>query len=226
MIASVKYNRRVYNRSSSAAAPARGNTRLSQAFRRAYACREMGLDLIHANIYPVDPDAPLTAFNLALYENLSHRIFNDVEKALILSKLSEQFGCSQDLIIQDYMPLLQLAPNEKVLEAYLKLAEFEEELKRYIAQHNVPLTVIELLAGLSSEDRHSLFSLIAALKLGLNKLKELLSYLEEIALRDGSSITDILSSPEIQELLSHEKHNGPQKSKSCVAPSESGDFPT
>ena len=191
--------------------PCQGRYQIIAGFRRAHACREMGLDKVHANIYPVDPDAPLMAFNLALYENLSHRRFNNVEKALILSKLSEQFACPQDLIIQEYMPLLELAPNQKVLDAYLKLAEFEEELKRYIAQHDVPLTVIELLADLSGEDRRSLFALIADLKLGLNKLKELLNYLEEIALRDELSMTEILSSSEIQEILANEKHSGPQK---------------
>jgi len=191
--------------------PCQGKYQIVAGFRRAHACREMGLELIHANIYPVDPDAPLMAFDLALYENLSHRSFNDVEKALILSKLSGQFGCPQETVIQEYLPLLQLAPNAKVLDAYLKLADFEEELKRYIAQHDVPLTVIELLAGLSSDDRRSVFSLISELKLGLNKLKELLTYLEEISLRDARSITAILSAPEIQDILTQETHSGPQK---------------
>ncbi|MCP4402830.1 MAG: ParB N-terminal domain-containing protein [bacterium] len=191
--------------------PCQGKYQIVAGFRRAYACREMGLELIHANIYPVDPDAPLPAFDLALYENLAHRTFNSVEKALILSKLSGQFGCSQDTIIQNYMPLLQLAPNERILATYLKLADFEEELKHHLAQHDVPLTVIELLASLSNDDRHSVFSLISHLKLGLNKLKELLNYLEEIALRDALSITEILSAAEIQEIVAHEKYSGPQK---------------
>ena len=191
--------------------PCQGKYQIVAGFRRAYACRDMGFDQIHANIYPIDPDTHLMAFDLALRENLSHRIFNHVEKALILSKLSGQFACPHELILQEYMPLLELAPNEKVLKTYLKLWDFEEELKKYIARHDVPLTVIELLAGLSSDDRRSIFTLVSELKLGLNKLKELLNYLEEIALRDGQSITNILSVPEIQEILANEKQSGPQK---------------
>lgn len=193
------------------ACPCQGKYQIIAGFRRAYACRTLGLEMIHANIYPIDPAYPLPAFCLALYENLAHRRFNDVEKSLILTKLFHRFGCSKDEIIHDYMPALQLAPNEKVLEIYLKISECEEELKQYIAQHEIPLSMIELLTNLSSDDRRAMFSLISNLKIGTNKLKELLTFLDEIALRDNCSIHHILHEETIQDLLRHEKYSGPQK---------------
>lgn len=178
-----------------------GKYQIIAGFRRAYACRELGLDVVHANIYPVDPENPLAAFCLALYENLAHRRFNDIEKAMILKKLIGQFQCPGEDVIQDYMPLLGLASNDKVLEIYLKLAEFDDNLKQYIVAHDFPLALIELLASLSPEDRQAVFTLAAALKLGVNKVKELATHADEIARRDGCSLSQILADPRIQEIL-------------------------
>ena len=191
--------------------PCQGSYQIVAGFRRAYACREIGLETIHANIYPVDPENMQAAFCLALYENLAHRTFNDVEKSIILSKLTGQFGCSRDDVIQNYMPALQLAPNEKVLETYLHIVEFEEDLKRYIATHDVPMNMIELLENLSPEDCRVVFTLISTLKLGVNKVKDLLTNLEEIALRDSCSLQAILDDPHVSEILSHERYTAPQK---------------
>jgi hypothetical protein len=188
-----------------------GKYQIISGFRRAHACKEIGLPVIQANIHPIDPDARLSAFLMALYENLAHRQFNDVEKSLILHKLLHEFECPRDEILQGYMPALQLAPNEKVLDIYLKLARFGEELKQYLAEHDMPLTILEIFTTLSDADRGAVFSLISEVRLGLNKLKELLSDLEEIALRDGCSLAQILDDENIQHVLDDEKLPGPQK---------------
>lgn len=190
-----------------------GKYQIVTGFRRAYACRELGIPIMNANIYQVDPDNPLAAFLLALYENLAHRTFNDVEKSLILSKLLGRFECSRDEVIRNHMPVLQLAPNRKVLETYLRIIEFEEEIKQYIAKHDVPMTIIDLLASLPSEDRRAVFTLFFTLKLGINKIKELLTYLEEIALRDSCAIHQVLADPKIYEIFQQKKYPLPQKAE-------------
>ncbi|GAK57026.1 hypothetical protein U27_03990 [Candidatus Vecturithrix granuli] len=191
--------------------PCQGKYRILAGFRRAYAGRAIGLETIHANIYPVEPDHLLSAFLLALYENLAHRAFNDVEKSLILTKLLYRFGCSRDDVIRDFLPLLGLAPHEKVLDTYLSIFTFEEALKAYLATHEVPMTVIELLSTLSAENRNVVFALLSTLKLGINKLKDFLVLLEEIAFRDQQTIADILAEPGIQAIFRHDKYSGPQK---------------
>lgn len=180
-------------------------------FRRAHACRKMDIEMVNVQIYPIDPADTLPAFSLALYENLSHRNFNDVEKALILSKLLQEFQCRREDVIHTYMPLLELAPHEKVLATYLHLWQFEAQIKRYIADHAFPMTVYELLATLSVEDRQAVFEIISSLKPGVNKLKELLNFLDEIARRDHCPMHRILADPSIREIVEHEKYTAPQK---------------
>jgi len=190
-----------------------GRYRIIAGFRRAYACRKLGLEAVNAKIYPLDPENNLTAFLLALSENISHRTFNDIEKSLILTKLFDQFRCGRDDVIQNYMSILELAPNSKVLDTYLKIAGFEEKIKRYIAAHEFPMAMSELLAKLSSDDRTAVFTLTSTLKLGVNKIKQLLTDLDEIALRDSCSIHHVLGDKQIQEILTHEKYSGPQKTE-------------
>jgi ParB-like chromosome segregation protein Spo0J len=107
--------------------PCHGGYQIVAGFRRAYACRKIGIDVVNANIYQVEPENSLGVFWLVLSENASHRRFNDVEKSLILTKLTEQFHCNRDEVMRTYMPLLELSPNDKVLEIYLKIADFEED---------------------------------------------------------------------------------------------------
>ncbi len=188
-----------------------GKYQIVSGFRRAYACREVGLPMIQANIHPVEPEARLSAFLMAFYENLSHRQFNDIEKSLILHKLLNEFECPRDDVLHGYMPALQLAPNEKVLDIYLRLIDFEEALKEYIAEHEMSLSILELLTTLAETDRRAVFTLISRLKIGLNKLKELLTDLDEIALRDECTLSQVIEGSDVQHILNNEKLPGPQK---------------
>jgi ParB family transcriptional regulator, chromosome partitioning protein len=49
------------------------------------------------------------------------------------------------------------------------------------------------------------------LKLGLNKQREILTMIQEIAFREHLTVQDILYSPELQEIMVHEKWDRSQK---------------
>jgi hypothetical protein len=57
----------------------------------------------------------------------------------------------------------------------------------------------------------ALLSLISPLKLGENRLREILTFLEEIAKRDQLTIREIVKLPEIQAVLSHQELTPPQR---------------
>jgi hypothetical protein len=56
--------------------------------------------------------------------------------------------------------------------------------------------------GWNELDREALFRLVAGLKIGENHLRDLMDWVEESALRDGSSIQDILASKAIADIES------------------------
>lgn len=193
--------------------PCSGGYRILAGFRRAYACRQLGISTLNAYLYHVPPENPVTAFWLVLQENASHRAFNAVEKALILTKLLTQFQCERAEVIEHYLPLLDLQPANKVLDIYLRVSDFADPLKAYLAEHDVPMNLLELLGNLAPDDRQAVFALMAELKLGVNKIKELLGYLDDIALRDGQSPAQILQDQHIQQILTDDTLQGPQKAE-------------
>lgn len=193
--------------------PCSGGYKILAGFRRAYACRRLGLTSVNAHLYQVSPDNRLAAFWLALQENASHRTFNVVEKSLILTKLQRQFQCARADVIKDYLPLLELAPHGKVLDIYLNIHEFTDTIKEYLASHELSMNLLESLGNLKPGDRQAVFTLIAELRLGVNKIRELVTYLDEIALRDACSLADIVNSDRIQSVLTNDALQGPQKAE-------------
>jgi hypothetical protein len=98
-----------------------------------------------------------------------------------------------------------------VLDAYLPVCGFEEPIPAYVADHDVPMAELDLFNTLSAEDRRAVFALIIALKLGVNKIKDLLTLLDDLALREQRPIHTILADERIQTLLRQEQTPAPQK---------------
>jgi hypothetical protein len=115
------------------------------------------------------------------------------------------------MVIKKYLPLFNLEADEKILNTYLSLFQMEEEIKIYILKEEVSRTNIRRISNLSPKDRMALLSLISPLKLGENRLREILTFLEEITKKDRLTILEILKRPEIQAILSHQELTPPQK---------------
>jgi len=89
----------------------------------------------------------------------------------------------------------------------------EKEVKRYVLEEEVSRTNIRRISALSSKDRMALLSLISPLKLGENRLREILTFLEEISKRDQLSIKEIVKRPEIQAILSRRELTPSQRAE-------------
>ncbi|MEW5723521.1 MAG: ParB N-terminal domain-containing protein [Thermodesulfobacteriota bacterium] len=151
------------------------------------------------------------ALLLALEENLGHRVFNDAEKTLAVKALSRFFQLHE--IAAGYLSRLDLPPRVEVAERFLALAELGNAGLDALASGRLdPETALRLL-GRPEEDRAAAASLLAALEPGLNKRRQILTWLEEIARREGLSFETILSSAEVREVLDSPTLNRPQKER-------------
>jgi hypothetical protein len=115
------------------------------------------------------------------------------------------------MVTKKYLPLFDLEADEKILNTYLSLIPMEEEIKQYVLKEEVSRTNIRRISSLSPRDRMALLSLISPLKLGENRLREILTLLEEITKRDRLTILEILKRPEIQAVLSPQEFTPPQR---------------
>jgi ParB family chromosome partitioning protein len=173
-------------------------------FRRIFIIEEMGGSDILSMVLDEKEKDDLQLFFMSLHENLTTRGFNTVEKAVALDKLVHQFHIDPIVVIKKYLPLFDLEADEKILNTYLSLIPMEEEIKRYVLKEDVSRTNIRRISALAPKDRMALLSLISPLKLGENRLREILTFLEEIEKRDRLTIREILKKPEIQAVLSHQ----------------------
>ncbi len=191
----------------------RGGYRIVSGFRRLWVCQELGKDEVLAMVFEEGEKNDKELFLLSLQENLTTRSFNMVEKAMVLQKLISFFHLEPSEIIKTYLPLMSLEPNEKILNTFLALSEMEEEVKKYILKEEVSRSNIRLLARIDSKDRLSLIPFLSRLKLGENRLREVLSLLLEISKRDGKNIENILHRPDLQATVAQEELTTAQRTE-------------
>lgn len=177
-------------------------------WRRVLACRKLSLKSIPVFISREMDD--LEAFKLTIYENLSIRKYSIVEKAEILKKI-KGFGAGEKEIVRKYLPLLDIPPLLKYLDPYLRIAEFELELKQLIHSRNTDFNVLKLLVEFSPPERTLLLPYI--LPLGKNKQRDLVTTIYELSRKEGMSVTDILSLPDVGKISDDEKLSPLQKAE-------------
>ena len=182
-------------------------------FRRISVTKEMGKSEIESKVFEEKEMDEFQLFSLSLHENLTTREFNAVEKAVALDKLIHCFQIDPIIVVKTYLPLFSLEPNEKILNTYLSLARMEDEIKTYVLKEEVSRSNIRRLSTLTPVDRTAILSLISSLKLGENRLKEVLTLLEEISRRNQCREKDIVQRSDIQDVLSQKELTPSQKTE-------------
>jgi hypothetical protein len=89
----------------------------------------------------------------------------------------------------------------------------EDEIKTYVLKEEVSRSNIRKLSAFTPDDRMAILSLISPLRLGENRLRETLTFLEEISRRNQCSARDIVGRPEIQAILSQKELTSSQKAE-------------
>lgn len=189
-----------------------GHYQIICGFRRLGILRELGWSDVPAMVLEEEKD-DLQLFEISVRENLTTRGFNPIEKAIIVDKFIHQFGIESSRVIHTYLPLLSLEPNEKILNTYLALAQMEEEVKEYILKEEVSRTNIRKLSTFSEEDRKVLIPFLSSLRLGENRLREILNLLDEIARRDRTHVGEIVRRSELQVILSRKELTPSQRTE-------------
>jgi len=190
-----------------------GGYQIISGYRRIRVLKELGISEVFARIFDENGKDDLQLFSFTLHENMTTRGFNTVEIALALHKLIHLFRVEPPEVIQTYLPLLRLEPNEKILNTYLSLAQMEDAVKEYVLSEAVSRSNIRKLANFLPEDRTILIPFLSSLKLGENRLREILNLLDEIARRDRSRVGEIVRHPELQAILSRRELTPSQKTE-------------
>jgi ParB/RepB/Spo0J family partition protein len=165
---------------------------LVSGFKRLTACEQLGLKDVEAFSYPKSELGDLEGFHMALHENLTTRSLNLVEKSMVTVKLVRRFGLSLESVVRDYMPLLGLQPSRRILGKMSQIVELHPKIKRYIVEEGVSLENALRIVEFPPEDQAEIAGVVSQLRLGENKLKEVLIFLREISLRDGMTMRGLV----------------------------------
>jgi len=190
-----------------------GGYQIVCGFRRLSVMKELGKPEVESRVFEEKEMDEFQLFSLSLHENLTTRGFNAVEKAVALDKLIHRFQVHRAVVINTFLPSFSLEPNEKILSTFLSLARMEDEVKTYVLKEEVSRANIRKLSALTPDDRMVLLSLISPLKLGENRLRELLTLLEEISRRIHARLKEIAGQPEIRAILSQRELTPSQKAE-------------
>ena len=176
-----------------------GRYQLVCGFKRAETLNHLSTSEVEAFVYPSDSLDDLQAMMLTVGHNLT-RTLNLVEKAQTLKKLLD-FGVPEREVIDHYLPLIGLQPNVRILKQLTDLVSLERGLQEYLVQKSLSLSASTLFLHLDKESQEAILPLFEALGPGENRVKEIISFLREISLRDKVSIPALLSKEEIGEVL-------------------------
>ncbi len=183
-------------------------------YRRTMAVKALGWkellckDLSGSNL------SPLECLKLNLHENVPTRAFNEVEKGMILKRLSHHAPAQE--LLRKYMPLLGLPSHEPTLQVYLLIDDVEEPVKHSLAGGRISLQAVMLLLDMASDARLAIWRCITDLRLNSNYQRRLIEYAVDISDMEGKTAEQILAEGPVTAIFQDQKLNNPQKAKALL----------
>ncbi|MBN2320975.1 MAG: ParB-like nuclease domain-containing protein [Acidobacteria bacterium] len=175
--------------------------RLICGFRRLYALRQLSASHVFARIVE-ERDRDLSGiFNLAFWDNLSHRQLDPLEKARALYKLRNNFGVSNNVIIKNYLPLMDLSPHKQVLHIYNMMHTSNQGLRNRFKAGHLTLSSMEYLAAMPASSQASIASGLEGIRLSAGLQKKFFSLLRDLAAKNGIEPEVPFKDPEVLSIL-------------------------
>ena len=179
-------------------------------FRRIDACRELGVAEVPCHVLPRDAPAA-HCVEIAIADNLTQRPLNLVEQARCLKLLQ---GDWIEAPAAKQMAETLGIPTNKALAAKLnRLAVTPEAVQDALVRGKISLPTVLLLADLAPEDAELLVALFERLPMGLNKQREVLHLVKEIAAREEVSFAHLLSDGVLKKMLDDDHPDGNLKTR-------------
>lgn len=174
------------------ARPSHHRYQIISGFRRVASCLELNMKEIQAMLFEADEFTDRQLLLLSLHQTVSSRGLNLIEVSLVLRRLKELGGLSEQELTDDILPLCRLQPHRTVLRGLEGMWTFPEATKAYIVNNEVSPGNAALFTEFPPQEQEDLLKLIEPLKLGTNRLKEFLTLMTEIRHREAVSLQEII----------------------------------
>ena len=176
--------------------------RVVSGFQRLLALKNLEYKQVSAQIYTAGEKTDFELFQAHLSENASFRNFNDVERANIIDKLVNQFQLPELEVSRNYLPLIGLGTNPKVIRRYLPLVLLPDYIKEALATEVIGVEMASEIGRLSEVDQTFFFDLCLTLKLGKNRQKEFLHLFQDISGMFDDTLSGVANKIQLKKILS------------------------
>ena len=183
--------------------------RIVAGFRRIAASRALGQPTVQTRLLPDDSDE-LTRVHLAIADNSLQRSLNLIESSRALNMLSRVTNDEHHLA--EMAAILLLPDNPTMIAKLMPLTAMPAAIKAAVLSEGLPLSMALELDTFDVKTAEKMARIFTELKLGLNRQRELLTHLCEIARREDRSIDDVLTDDEVSGIIDNVDLGSAQKS--------------
>lgn len=176
-------------------------------FRRIEACRKLMLKYVKCRVLGPDTDET-QCVKIAISENSFQRPLNLIEQSRSLNMLSFFFD-NEDLLRE--ASALTLPGNLSVINRIKTLSRLSRKIQEGILDGFISFPVALELQKLPEKASTGIADLFCELKTGINKQKEILNFIIEIAAREGISVSGVLEGSDMSEIMNSDDSDRNQK---------------
>ncbi len=179
-------------------------------FRRIEACRR--LDRLDVKARILDSDTKkLECARYAVTDNAFQRPLNLIEKSRSIGMLSKFFTDNRRLSKE--MSLLGVPCHESIIKRIKDICCFSKPLQNSILSENISLALALELHKMSKDVEDGFVKLFNVLKLSVNKQREIVTLIKEIALREDIPTAQVLEGQPLKRILNDEDLDKNQKTR-------------
>ena len=168
-------------------------------FRRIAACRQLRITEVPAKLLPPEAvEQRRTA--LAVADNSLQRNLNLIEAGRSVQLLARCHKDEKDLVAA--AADLNLPGSPEMLDKLLRLAGLPDSVQHAVLDEVIALAMALALGDMEESIAEQWVRIFRQLSLGLNRQRELLTLVSEIAVREDRGMADVLAGTRIRQLLS------------------------
>jgi hypothetical protein len=183
-------------------------------FRRMAACLKLEWKEVTARV--LKPNiAALDCLRLAIAENALQRSLNLIETSRALRKLSLYISDTRHLA--ESASSLGLPDNPSIIVKIKDLSLLPWPIQSSILTDTISLAMAKELESMEADLAIAFVRLFEQLKIGLNKQREILTMVKEIARRDGLSSQAVMAEKRFIEIITHRDLDRGQKGRQLRA---------
>ncbi len=174
-------------------------------FRRVDACRRLGWEHLRARVAG-DHCTPYELARLSVSENALARSLNLIEVSRSLTLL-ERFH-PERLVPAEDLAAVGLRVNPALVARLRGLCRLPEALQEGVLEESIPFPMALEIGRLDPPTALLFARVLRQLKPSLNKQREIVSLVQEIAAREDRSVSEVLEHPEAARILNADEGDG------------------